>query len=250
MMDQTLIFMMATGGFIFLIAGFVKGLIGLGLPTVAIGLLGIMMPPAQAVSLLVIPSLVTNLWQLFAGPALIPLVRRFGSMLIGFCIGTWGGAAMFGAATGGAATTLLGLALMIYAVYGLRAKRFAIPGNAERWMSPLVGTVTGVIAAATGVFVIPAVPYLQALDLDKDELVQALGLSFTVSTVALAAVLTMQGDFHLSVAGASLAALLPAAGGMLLGQWARGRIRTEAFRFFFLLGLLSLGSYLALSQFF
>ncbi|HZW14582.1 MAG TPA: sulfite exporter TauE/SafE family protein [Noviherbaspirillum sp.] len=235
-------------GLIFVLAGFVKGLIGLGLPTVAIGLLGLMMSPVQAVSLLVVPSLVTNLWQLLAGPALAPLVRRFGSMLFGFCVGTWGGASMFGAANGGGATTLLGLALIAYALYGLRARRFVVSANVERWMSPLVGTLTGVIAAATGVFVIPAVPYLQALELDKDELVQALGLSFTVSTLALAAALAMQGDFHLSVAGASLAALLPATGGMLLGQWVRGRMRTDTFRLFFLIGLLLLGCYLTLRQ--
>lgn len=249
-MDQALISLIAIGSLVFVLAGFVKGLIGLGLPTVAIGLLGLAMPPAQAVSLLVIPSLVTNLWQLFAGPALMPLVRRFGTMLVGFCIGTWGGAALFGAASGGAATTLLGLALIAYAVYGLRARRFSVPARIERRMSPLVGMITGVIAAATGVFVIPAVPYLQALDLDKDELVQALGLSFTVSTLALAIALAAQGDFHLSVAGASLAALMPAAGGMLLGQLARARIRTEAFRFFFLIGLFALGCYLALRQLF
>lgn len=247
-MEPTLLSLSVIGGLIFALAGFVKGLIGLGLPTVAIGLLGLVMPPAQAVSLLVVPSLVTNLWQLFAGPALMPLLRRFGTMLVGFCIGTWSGSALFGVASGGAATTLLGMALIAYAVYGLFARRFAIPARVERWMSPLVGTVTGVIAAATGVFVIPAVPYLQALDLDKKELVQALGLSFTVSTLALAVALATQGDFHLSVAGMSLAALMPAAGGMLLGQWIRDRMRTQAFRFFFLIGLLALGSYLTLRQ--
>ncbi len=38
-----------------------------------------------------------------------------------------------------------------------------------------------------GVFAIPAVPYIGALGLSKDELIQALGLSFTVWTIALAA---------------------------------------------------------------
>ncbi|HYT47888.1 MAG TPA: sulfite exporter TauE/SafE family protein, partial [Burkholderiales bacterium] len=57
----------------FLLAGFVKGVIGLGLPTLAMGLLGIAMPPAQAASLLVMPSLITNFWQLAAGPSLLAL---------------------------------------------------------------------------------------------------------------------------------------------------------------------------------
>jgi uncharacterized protein len=45
----------------FLLAGFVKGVIGMGLPTIAVGLLAGAMAPAQAASLLIIPSLVTNI---------------------------------------------------------------------------------------------------------------------------------------------------------------------------------------------
>ncbi len=48
----------------------------------------------------------------------------------------------------------------------------------------MTGTVTGLIASVTGVFVIPSVPYLQAIGLEKEELLQALGLSFTISTLA------------------------------------------------------------------
>ena len=72
----------------FLAAGFVKGVIGLGLPTVAIGLLGLLMTPAQAAAILVVPSLVTNIWQFVVGGDLLALVRRMWPMLIGICVGT------------------------------------------------------------------------------------------------------------------------------------------------------------------
>ena len=72
----------------FLIAGFVKGVIGLGLPTVAIGLLGLVMPPAEAAALLVVPSLVTNVWQLAAGSSFMTLLPRLWPMLMGICIGS------------------------------------------------------------------------------------------------------------------------------------------------------------------
>ena len=52
---------------IFALGGFVKGVVGLGLPTIATGLLSLLMPPAQAAALLVVPSLVTNVWQI-GGP--------------------------------------------------------------------------------------------------------------------------------------------------------------------------------------
>ena len=230
----------------FLLAGLVKGVIGLGLPTVAIGLLGLVMAPAQAAALLVVPSLVTNVWQFAAGRWHGALMRRLWPMLATICLGTWAGAGLIAGGTSGEATIALGAALMLYAASGLASVRFAVPPRRERWLAPTIGAATGLVTAATGVFVIPAVPYLQALSLNKDELVQALGLSFTVSTIALAAGLADHGALRLSDVGTSLFALAPALAGMALGQWVRTRVRPETFRFCFFLGLLLLGGHLAL----
>ncbi len=230
----------------FLLAGLVKGVIGLGLPTVAMGMLAVVMAPAQAAALLVVPSLVTNLWQLAIGPNLTSLLRRLSPMLLGICIGTLAGAGFLSGTGGPGATTALGIALVVYAIVGLCAVRLTVPARAEFWLSFVVGATTGLITAATGVFVIPAVPYLQALGLEKDDLVQALGLSFTVSTIALAALLLNDGSLQVAVAGASALALVPALLGMMIGQWLRGRARPEVFRLCFFIGLLVLGTHLAL----
>jgi len=228
----------------FLLAGLVKGLIGLGLPTVAIGLLSLVMAPAQAAVLLLVPSLVTNLWQLAAGPRFLALARRLWPMMLAVCLATWAGAGILTGDSGGVARMALGGALVAYAVLGLTAVRLAVPPRAEPWLSPLVGAATGLVTGATGVFVIPAVPYLQALGLDKDELVQALGLSFTVSTIALGGALAGGGALDLSL-GTSLATLLPAIGGMVLGQYVRSRIDQRLFRLCFFWGLLALGTHLS-----
>jgi len=240
-MDQTalLAFIAAT----FVLAGFVKGVIGLGLPTIAVGVLGVVMPPAQAAALLVVPNLVTNGWQL-AGPKLQAITVRLWPMLAGTCIGTWAGAGLLDKAKDGSATLWLGIALVIYALVGLKAAKLRVPPKAETWLGPLVGMATGVATAATGVFVLPAVPYLQALGFDKDELVQALGLSFIVSTVALSFGLVGAGALTFEVAGASLLALLPALAGMAVGQAIRQRISAATFKLCFFAGLLALGGYL------
>ncbi|WP_026871407.1 sulfite exporter TauE/SafE family protein [Inquilinus limosus] len=230
----------------FLLAGFVKGVVGLGLPTVAMGLLGLVMAPAQAAALLVVPSLVTNFWQLFAGPRFGGLLRRLWPMMAGICLGTWAGAGLLTGADAGRATIALGTALVAYAVFGLVGPRFSVPPRVERWWSAPVGAATGLVTAATGVFVIPAVPFLQALGLEKEDLVQALGLSFTVSTLALAAGLARDGALPLAAAGTSLLALAPALAGMAAGQWLRLRVRPEVFRRWFFIGLLLLGLDLAL----
>jgi uncharacterized membrane protein YfcA len=234
----------------FLLAGAVKGAIGFGLPTIAMGMLAMAMPPAQAAALLVVPSFVTNIWQLAAGPHLAAPLRRLWPLLLGIGVGTGAGAGLLTADGGGLASPALGAALMLYAILGFGAVQFSVPARAEVWLSPLIGAATGVVTAATGVFVIPAVPYLQALGLDKDDLVQALGLSFTASTFALAVILAADGTLKFSLAGVSLLALAPALVGMIAGQRLRALTRPDVFRYCFFAALLVLGGHLVLRAFF
>jgi uncharacterized protein len=193
---------------------------------------------------------VTNSWQLAAGPSFMTLLLRLWPMLMGICIGTWGataaGAALMAGGEADHAAGALGVALLVYACFGLSRARFRVPHRVETRFSLLVGVVTGAVTAATGVFVIPAVPWLQALDLRRDDLVQALGLSFLTSTIAMTAGLTEGGAFNTSMVGLSLLALIPALAGMALGQWVRTRAQPETFRRCFFLGLLALGGHLAL----
>ena len=226
----------------FLLAGLVKGVIGMGLPSVAIGLLAIVMSPAQAVAIMLGPSLITNVWQMLIGPHLIPLLRRLWLLLVGSVIGIWLGGGILTSTNSRYAALGLGVALVIYAAIGLSAVRFSVPRRHEPWLSPLVGLATGFIAGGTGVFVIPAGPYFQAIGLDKDELVQMLGISFTVSTLALGLVLWRDGVMHPSNAAGSMLAVLPALVGMAIGQRIRGFASEATFRRWFFIGLLLLGT--------
>ncbi|MDP4024389.1 sulfite exporter TauE/SafE family protein [Methylobacterium sp. NEAU 140] len=230
----------------FLLAGFVKGVIGLGLPTVAMGLLGTAMPPVQAAALLIVPSLVTNLWQLLAGPSIRAVARRLWPMLAGVIAGTLAGSGLMTGRAGHWAALGLGIALIAYAVIGLAAVRFRVPPRREPWLAPVIGAATGLVTAATGVFVLPAVPYLAALGLKKDDLIQALGLSFTVSTLALAGALATASSLQPGEVGASLLALVPALVGMAAGGWLRGRVSEAVFRRCFFAGLLVLGAHIAI----
>ena len=171
---------------VFVLAGFVKGVVGLGLPTISMGLLALVMPPVEAAAVLVLPSLLTNVWQMLDGSSLKAIVRRLWPMMLAVCAGTWAGAGLMTGAYASYMTGLLGVTLVLYALSGFTAVSFTIAKQREGWIGALVGAITGLVTAATGVFVIPAVPYLQTIGLEKDDLVQALGLSFTVSTLALA----------------------------------------------------------------
>jgi uncharacterized membrane protein YfcA len=241
MLDASLIYI----GAVFALAGFVKGAIGLGLPTVSMGLLAIVMLPIEAAAILILPSFVTNVWQMLAGPSLGGVIGRLWPMMLASCVGTWTGIGLMAGATARYGTAFLGIALALYAVTGFTDARVKIPNTWESLLGPMAGAITGIITAATGVFVIPAVPYLQAIGLEKEELVQALGLSFTVSTVGLTVNVSVEGGLSVSVAATTIAALALACLGMWIGQVIRLRLSPVAFRRGFFMGLLLLGMYLA-----
>ena len=239
---MTVMLLLAT--VVFLLAGLVKGVVGLGLPTIAMALLALMMTPAQAAALLIVPSLVTNIWQIRPWRGLGPLMMRLAPMQAGVFAGTLAGAWLLGAPTGTWAVITLGVALIAYAGWGLRGARPTIGVAAQRWSGPIVGALTGVVTAATGVFVIPAVPYLQAIGLSRDELIQAMGVSFTVSTVALALGLYINHRYSAGALGMSVLMLVPALIGMQVGQRLRSRLSPDVFRTCFLVSLGLLGGYM------
>lgn len=233
----------------FFVAGIVKGLAGMGLPTVAMGTLSAIMSPVSAASLLVIPSFVTNFWQLFTGPNCWGLMKRLWMMMVGIMVGTLAGSWLLTSTNTAYASVGLGVALILYAIHGLFAKPLAVPTHLERPLAPVIGLTTGLINGGTGVFTLPAVPYLQSLGLSKDDLIQALGLSFTVSTIALAAGLARGGAFRLENITLSALSVIPALLGMWVGTKLRGRISAATFRRWFLILLALLGLELAVHPF-
>lgn len=230
-----------TVGLIFAFGGLAKGIAGMGLPTVAMGLLGLLMTPAEAAALVAIPSLVTNIWQFLSGQHRLILIRRMWSMLLMICLVTWVSAGLITDAGEGRADIALGATLIVYAVIGMARVDLSVPSRYEAWLSPAVGATTGVVTSATGISVMPAAPYLQALGLDKDNLVQVLGLSFTTSTIALAAGLASHGALQITDAGASALCTVPTLVGMRSGQMVRRRVDPATFRALFLISLLLLG---------
>ncbi|WP_372621971.1 TSUP family transporter [Falsiroseomonas sp.] len=236
-MDQALLVTV-----VFLLAGTVKGVIGLGLPTVSIGLLALVMPPAEAATLLLLPGIVTNVAQA-TGPHLRRLLGRFWSMFLAIIPGTLAGGYVI--AQGAAALPVLGAALLAYAAWGLATPSFHLSPRAERATAVPAGLACGLLTGATGVSVIPAGPWLAALGLAREELVQALGLTFLISTVALAAALAWHGAGSATLAAGSALAVIPALIGQRLGAHLRQHIPPLVFRRLFFAALIVLGAQLA-----
>ncbi len=232
---------------VFLLAGSVKGIVGLGLPTVAIGLLTALIGLSEGIVLMVIPSLITNLWQAVVGGALLPILRRLWGLLVTVFIGAWFGVSLFGRSDTALLTALLGLLLCAYATYGLMTPKLPAPGRHEAWLSPVLGGVNGVLTGLTGTFFMPGLPYLQSLGFPRDVMVQAMGVLFLASTAALAVALSGHGRLDVEVGTVSALATVPALLGMVLGARIRRRLSEQRFRQVLLAALLLLGIYIAVS---
>lgn len=230
----------------FLLAGFVKGVVGLGLPTVSVGLLGLAMPPMQAAALLIVPSMVTNLWQLACGPRFLGLMKRLAGLLFGGGRGHPAGRRM-----ARRRRTKAGHRRARPGPGGLRAARPgrdpAAPAGTPRALGRPAGRAgdrradRGHRGFRDSRGALPGSPRIAARRTG-----QALGLSFNASTLALAVTLGVHGDLlEPQMLGASLLTLVPALCGMLLGQWLRQRISAALFRRCFFVGLLLLGADLA-----
>lgn len=252
MMDSWLMWAGALA--VFVLAGVVKGVVGLGLPTVSMALLALFMPAGQAAGWLLLPSLVTNVAQMRPVAALAPLLRRLGWMQLGIVAGTVGGMLRWGpVGEAGVARLALGLALIAYALWGLWGRGVQLPERHQPWLGLACGVLTGGITALTGVFVVPAVAFLQSLGLARQALMQAMGLCFTVSTLALGAgmALTQTGSGAGARWGSTLLAsalmLAPALAGMAWGERLRAALSPQAFKRVLMLSLLGLGGYLCLA---
>ncbi len=226
---------------IFLLAGTVKGVIGFGLPTVSLAVLTVVVELPVAVLLMVIPSAITNIWQAVDGPHFLDLMRRFWLMLLASAVGVWFSYGLLLVANPKNMTALLGVVLCIYAAVSLHRGRLIPRLTHERFVSPAGGLVTGALAGATGSLVMPMVPYLQALDLERDTLVQMMGISFAVSTCAIGLAIADHGGYDSKLVLLSLVALVPALAGMKLGRLLRQRLPELVFRRCLFAGLLVIG---------
>jgi len=234
----------------FLLAGTVKGVIGLGLPTVSLALLTVAIDLPSAMALLLVPSFFTNLWQAAVGGNGKAIILRVWPFLMMATLTVWLGATALTRVDLSFLSALLGALLVAYSILNLAGLRVMITTRQEVWVGPLFGTANGILTGMTGSFVVPGVMFLQAIGLPRDMLIQAMGILFTASTLALA--FALQGNNFLTAQLSMLSAvsLLPAAIGLAIGLRIRQNLSEQIFRSVFFTALLMLGAYIIANAFF
>lgn len=228
----------------FLLAGSVKGIIGLGLPTISLGLLAATLDLTTAMALLLIPSLVTNIWQAVIGGNSKNILKRIWPFLCMATATIWLGSTALSTVNPLYLSILLGILLLSYSFFNLLGYRLSISSRHEKWSGLILGSVNGILTGMTGSFAVPGVMYLQAIGLSRDILVQAMGMLFTLSTIGLALALQKNNLLTSELAAVSAFAVIPSIMGMVIGQKVRKSFSEVKFRKIFFVSILLLGTYI------
>ncbi len=228
----------------FLLAGIVKGVMGLGLPTVALVVLTVTIGLQLAMALLLVPSFVTHVWQAAVGGHVWTILARLWLFMLAAVLTIWLGVSLSSSLRMWALMALLGFLLVAYSITGLFGLRIFISKRRAVWAGPLAGILNGILTGLTGAFEALGAWYFQAVGLSRHQLVQAMAILCTASTVGLAISLHEKRLLTTELGGVSTVAVAPAIIGMVLGQHLRKKMSVVRFRRLFFAALLALGIYI------
>nr|WP_245962830.1 sulfite exporter TauE/SafE family protein [Roseovarius halotolerans] len=224
-------------------AGIVKGVVGFAMPMVMISALGSMVSPEVALAGLIIPTVVTNVWQALRqgiGAAWESTRRFWRFLLVGFVL-LMGSAQLVPYLPKSLMSLMIGVPVAVYAAWGLSGRPLALPGASGRRGEAIMGAVAGFFAGFSGVWGPPTVAMLTARGTDMQEQMRVQGVIYGLGSVALAGAHLVSGVLNSATAPLSMALVLPALAGLWLGFRIQDRIDQRTFRKLTLLVLLIAG---------
>ncbi|WP_085642044.1 sulfite exporter TauE/SafE family protein [Thalassospira sp. MCCC 1A03138] len=225
----------------YFIAAFVKGATGLGFSTSALPVLALGIGLKAAMPLVIIPSLVSNSIVMAQAGHFHETVKRFWPMFVATVPGLVVGLVVLDLVNSLMAGAVLGVVLMVYGAVTLWWPGRPVPEKLQKPLAPVMGFATGLVNGITGSQVMPVLPFLLALRLDPKRFIQAINISFSLSSIVMAIGLSKLGLMTLESVWISLAGLIPVYLGTKLGGIVRSRMDAESFRRLVLIMLVIFG---------
>lgn len=225
------------------LAGTVKGTIGVGMPIVALPLLSAFLGVKPAVALLSVPLVLSNLPQAFENGRAVARLQRLTPVLLGMVPGVAAGVLYLGSgADPKLSSAAAGVALILAAILMLAAPKLHVAPRHVVVAGIAAGFIGGVMGGAAALSGPIVFAFLLAKGLRGGEFTGEASMFLVVSSLALAVVLAGTGSFHWQDALVSACALAPVAFGMYAGQKLRDRIAPDLFKKLVLLAVLVSGA--------
>jgi len=214
----------------FFFAAFSKGITGMGFATICLPIIALTVGMEAALPLVLVPSVASNIIIQIEVGHFRESVRRFWPMVVAAMIGVVIGLMLLTWMEARAAGAALGVVLFMYGLFALKTPNLTLPPHLEKPLGPVTGLATGVINGLTGSQLMPVLPYLMALHLDRERFVQAINCSFTASSIVMAIGLSQIGLMNVETALISTIGIVPVWIGLKLGGNIRHRLSPDLFR--------------------
>lgn len=217
---------------VMLCAGLVKGTLGFGLPMIAISGLGSIYSAEIAIAALIIPTLVTNLWQsLRNGPvAALASLRKYWLLNTVMLVTIWGSAQLVTQIPGNVLFMILGGVVSFFGLVQIAGWRPVLDSRHKFWMQAVVGVISGFFGGLSGVWGPPILVFLLAMNTAKTEMVRVQGLSFLTGSIILGAAHLNSGVLNATTIPLSALLLVPAIVGLIIGFKLQDRLDQVVFR--------------------
>lgn len=213
-----------------IVAGFVKGVVGLGLPLVVVGVLSNFLPITSVLALLIAPLMLANIWQVVEVRGNLEPLRRFWPLVSTMMAGLAVGAMMLVNLDAAWLYLSVGVIVTVFTGLGFLRPTMRLPDRYEKPAGFAIGGLAGICGGLGGVWGPPITMYLLALDLKKDEFIGTVGLLWFLGAFPLAALYALNGIIGPHNIMFSVMACFPAIAGLWVGQKVRRRIPQESFK--------------------
>lgn len=225
----------------FFIASFLKGLTGLGFSTICLGFLAVFMDLRLAIPLVFLPSLSSNIMVMADAGRFFEALKRFWPLYLSALPGLVAGILFLDSSRSELPKAVLGTVMFIYGIWGLKNRIIQLSEKREKQLLVPVGLLSGLVNGATGSQIMPIMPYLLSLKMDRDIFVQTINCAFTFNTLIMITGLGKLGMLTLPTLYLSAGGILPVALGIFLGGKIRKRVTEEIYRKAVLILLIALG---------
>ena len=229
----------------YVVASGIKGLTGIGFSTSCLPIMALRLDLKIAIPLVIVPSIVSNLVVMLQAGRFREAISRFWPLYLASIPGLVAGLTILVAIDADIAKAILGLVLISYALWALRNKTFSLSTEWERLLKMPVGLCTGFVNGLTGSQVMPVLPYLLSLNLNKNAFVQSINISFTLSSLVMLVGMSRLGHLSLNTFLTALGGLIPVLLTVYLAGRLQGRLtgafhRTLVLTFLLVMGLILL----------
>jgi len=224
-----------------LAGGVAKGILGVGLPMIALPLLYTSVPIREAVALMYGPVLVMNIWQTFQGGYFLAALKKFWPMMLAVILGTWLGAATLVGIDSKVLQIIVGSTVIVFSLVNLLQPKLTVPVRHALWISIVVGLIGGFFGGLT-LFIGPTViMFLVALRTPKEEFIGTIALVYLLGIIPTGITYVAEGVLRAEHIVPTLVACVPVFVGMLIGQWIRIRVNEVTFRKVLLIAMVVIG---------